>query len=500
MTIQEIEAKIAEAEAAPHDQWWDLLPRVCHQDLPPELQAIADRLTVDKAKRFLFELYPVGALEELAEDAEAFEKNILKALHTAKYIVRGTKPQEPSGVPYDDGMPLHLYGGEFMEAWETVCKLQNLSVVPHIKPASESLLEKEFYPMPTGVLSSLFASMTLKDAEVDTRTHTATIRRGNGTLTIDHFENLMGGLGTSAQKILDTAKAHLVNQNFYRGNDVNPTVEIPLLEYGIATNYVRDIRQMATKAEQAEENKRIATRLKNLKKSIKKDLSDIEVVSADYTEVRGKNRQDYGKIRIISSHAIRGGVIRINFDIDAARYFMNTSQTFMPRVLLLHDNKNPNAYAIGKKLAEHNNMDSNWARGTNCTLSVKSLLEAAPEIPTIEELQARKARNWRDKIKKKLEAALDANVEIGYLKKWEYRDPSSGKRYNAEKSNALTWPAYSRLMVDYVPIISPDQEERRMRIIQEKPAALPEKGVKARNIANQLALTNQGPQESQNRQ
>ena len=481
MTIQEIEAKIAEAEAAPHDQWWDLLPRVCYQDLPPELQAIADRPTVDKAKRFLFELYPVGALEELAEDAEAFEKNILKALHTAKYIVRGTKPQEPSGVPYDDGMPLHLYGGEFMEAWETVCKLQNLSVVPHIKPASESLLEKEFYPMPTGVLSSLFASMTLKDAEVDTRTHTATIRRGNGTLTIEHFENLMGGLGTSAQKILDTAKAHLVNQNFYRGNDVNPTVEIPLLEYGIATNYVRDIRQMATKAEQAEENKRIATRLKNLKKSIKKDLSDIEVVSADYTEVRGKNRQDYGKIRIISSHAIRGGVIRINFDIDAARYFMNTSQTFMPRVLLLHDNKNPNAYAIGKKLAEHNNMDSNWARGTNCTLSVKSLLEAAPEIPTIEELQARKARNWRDKIKKKLEAALDANVEIGYLKKWEYRDPSSGKRYNAEKSNALTWPAYSRLMVDYVPIISPDQEERRMRIIQEKPAALPEKGVKARN-------------------
>lgn len=483
MTIQEIEAKIAEAEAAPLNSdgscdYWDLLPRVSYQDLPPELQAIADRLTVDKAKRFLLELYPVGALDELAEDRETFEKNILKALHTAKYVVRATKESEP--IPPDDGMPLHLYGGEFMEAWETVCKLQNLSVMPHIRPASESLLEKEFYPMPTGVLSSLFASMTLKDAELDARTHTATIRRGNGTLTIEHFENLMGGLGTSAQKILDTAKAHLVNQNFYRGNDVNPTVEIPLLEYGIATNYVKDIRQMATKEEQAEENKRIATRLKNLKKSIKKDLTDIEVVSADYTEVRGKNRQDYGKIRIISSHAIRGGMIRINFDIDAARYFMNTPQTYMPRVLLLHDNKNPNSYPIGRKLAEHNNMDSNWARGTNCTLSVKSLLEAAREIPTIEELQARKARNWRDKIKKKLEAALDDNVAIGYLKKWEYRDPATGKRYNAEKANALTWAAYSRLMVDYVPIISPDQEERRMRIIQEKPA-LPEKGVNARN-------------------
>ena len=132
-----------------------------------------------------------------------------------------------------------------------------------------------------------------------------------------------------------------------------------------------------------------------------------------------------------------------------------------PRALFAHDNRKPNAYNIGWKIAFHNGLDQNHAAGTECTLSVKSLLEAAPEIPTIEAIKARGQRNWKDKIKKPLEIALDENITVGYLSKWEYRDPNTGDTYTAETSKNMTWAQFSRLVVDWVMIDAPEQTERR---------------------------------------
>ena len=56
-----------------------------------------------------------------------------------------------------------------------------------------------------------------------------------------------------------------------------------------------------------------------------------------------RNKGDYKEMRIISSHSISKGLIRINFDIDAAAYFVNAYMMQFPTALLKHDNKKHNA-------------------------------------------------------------------------------------------------------------------------------------------------------------
>ena len=74
---------------------------------------------------------------------------------------------------------------------------------------------------------------------------------------------------------------------------------------------------------------------------------------------------------------------------------MNAYIMQYPTALLKHDNRKPNAYVIGRKMAFHNSNDQNRAAGTDSTLSVKSLLAAAPEIPTIDDIKARGQRSWK---------------------------------------------------------------------------------------------------------
>lgn len=327
---------------------------------------------------------------------------------------------------------------------------------------TDDLFKNAYLPALNGSPVNELISVSTRGLQADSFTKNATITTKDGhKITIEHFDKLQGILSTPAKKIIDTALVYLANNNYYRGSSINPTVEIPLVEYGEACGYQLTPRDMATPEEQAEENKRVRDRVKDLKKTTRRELHDLSSVIWAGEEKKGRNKGDYKEMRLISSHGISKGLIRINFDVDAAKYFVNAYIMQYPTVLLKHDNHKPNAYAIGRKIAYHNGNDQNRAAGTENTLSVKKLLEAAPEIQTIEDLKARKQRNWKDKIKKPLEAALDENIKIEYLSKWEYRDPASGKRYTATTAQPMTWEQYSRLMVDFIVIDAPEQQERR---------------------------------------
>ena len=195
----------------------------------------------------------------------------------------------------------------------------------------------------------------------------------------------------------------------------------------------------------------------------------------------GRNRGDFAKYSFISSFRVRGTTLILNFDIEIARYLVQSYQMQWPPALLLHDNRDPNSYAIGRKLALHHSMDNNAAVGTDCTISVKSLLAEAPDISTIEELRAKGQRNWKRLIKEKLEAALNKNITTApLLKRWEYRSPSTGATYTPETASGLSWEDYSQLMVDFVMAEEPDQTARRAARAQEKAAAAQEPPKKKR--------------------
>ena len=347
------------------------------------------------------------------------------------------------------------------------------------RPFAGSLRFKDadFLPLFNTNLTNELMRITARDFEAANRKETIayyTDAKGR-KYTIDQFGELIGNIDTSTKKILDAAMMYLTDQHYFRGgiNNINPTVSIPLIEYGEANGYTLTAAKMDTKEEQERENRRTKERKIALRKQIRKDLADLEKIKGTAERTRGEKAGEYIEMRIISSHSVINDVIRVNFDIDFARFIVNEYEMQFPTVLFRIDNRKPNTYSIGRKLALHNSMDSNYYAGTDCTLSVKALLSEAPEIPTMQELREGKQRNWKNKIKRPLEKSLNELIETyPMLSRWEYRDPKTSTRYTAEEAQALTWDEYKRLMIDWtMKNQPPGQAERRARRLQEKQEA-----------------------------
>ena len=342
---------------------------------------------------------------------------------------------------------------------------------------TNNLLSNPYLPMLNGALVTDFMQINTRGLAADKFTKRAIyVTRDGHKFTIEHFDKLLKALSTPAKKILNTAIMFLTASNYYNADRITPTVEIPLVEYGEKCGYQLTPQKKATPEEQAAEDKAVQKRIKEFKKDVRRDLRDIKSVTWTAEETRGRNKGDYAEMSIISSHRIINGLIRINFDVDAAAYLVQSYVMQHPTGLLAVDNRNPNAYVLGFKIAQHNSIDNNAARGTNNTLSVESLLAAAPEIQTIDDLKARGQRNWKDKIKRPLENSLNELIKVNVLSKWEYRDPTTGKTYTPDTAQPMTWAQYSRLMVDFIMVNAPDQSERReAKADDAQPAADKEK-------------------------
>lgn len=128
MTLKDIDRqlKVANSEKD-NDKRWSLLPRVCYKDLPRKLRAEADKVTIDEARRFLLELYPVGALDDLIADREGFNSKIAEALHAARYLIERVDTRRyPCGELVSSTRAVSLIGEDFITAWESVTGCKNL--------------------------------------------------------------------------------------------------------------------------------------------------------------------------------------------------------------------------------------------------------------------------------------------------------------------------------------------------------------------------------------
>lgn len=334
-------------------------------------------------------------------------------------------------------------------------------------PTSQLLLQR-YLPMLNGYPTNDLMTMSSNRMERDGFTHKATFTKGGHTITVNDFSQLVGAIGTSAKKIMDTGVAYLTAFNFYKSDNVNPTVAIDLMDYWRAQRLHVDPLPMVSEEEQRKEQARVSATIKKLKQAVKSDIENLMELAWE-GKGTGQNRGDFSKYKFISSYRVRGTTLFLNFDVDIAKYLVHAYQMQWPPALLLHDNRDPNSYAIGRKLALHHSMDSNAIRGTENTLSVESLLKEAPEIVTFEKLTAKGRRDWKKQIKEKLELALNKNITTApLLKRWEYRDPITGKTYTPETASELPWETYFSLMVDFVMAEEPNQEARRAARAAEK--------------------------------
>ncbi len=355
-------------------------------------------------------------------------------------------------------------------------------------PQSSSLLIQKFLPMLNDATTNDLMPINKRALSLDNFTHRATFTKNGNTITIRDLDDFVRVLGVGGKKLFDTGLLHLTAQNYYRGERVNPSVTIHLTEYWRAQGYEVDMRPTSTEEELRAERDRVDNLRKFLKGKLKEDLDNLKCMGWE-GHGTGREKGTFAKYSYVSSYRVRGDVAVITFDFEISKHLISQGYLMQyPTALLLHDNRDPNGYVIGRKLALQHSFDSNASRGTDCTLSVRSLLEEAPEIVSYEELLSKGRRDWKKQIKEKLEQALNKNMSPApLLSRWEYRNPATGESYTPETASSLSWDEYYSLMVDFTMTEEPDQAPRRLARAEEKAAKAKEKADRAAK-AEALAL------------
>lgn len=275
---------------------------------------------------------------------------------------------------------------------------------------------------------------------VDAITGNATIKQGALKVFIDSYNELTGGLRTSTHKLLDACTIALTQQNNYRGKDdkLNPRVTIPLERFmelcGIPlTKPSKD----------------------KTRRKVKEDLETLYHISMEWTEASGRNTKDFAKMRVCDRIALNRGNITFSFSLDMAKYLTNAYLMQYPMELLKVDERNPNSYHIGKKLLLHNSIDNNKRKGTANILSVKSLLEVCPDMPTYEQVLAT-GRQLDQRIKAPFETALNS---LSSFLNWEYCN-SKGVPLTEDQLQSTDYATFEKLLIKFAVIGVPDQTAR----------------------------------------
>lgn len=261
-----------------------------------------------------------------------------------------------------------------------------------------------FCPMLNGTATNKLATIGRKTKpRINPLTdNEATIENGDFKVFIEKYSNKKS-LKVGVVKLLDILAIKLTKLNHYKAKDANTlkrTVTFSLDEY---MTYL-DIKDV-----------------KDARKRLKEALDTLYSISLEWEEKSKGKVINYAKMRICEAQGIKRGIASFTFTADMANYLNQSYIMQYPLELLAISERNPNAYPIARKLALHHSIDNNHKKGTSNIISVAKLLEVAPEIPSIEAVRAGN-QSWSDRIKDRLEKALDA---IGDTISWEYSNSKS---------------------------------------------------------------------------
>lgn len=319
-----------------------------------------------------------------------------------------------------------------------------------------------YLPMAHGKATDALAFMSTRNATIDRITGTATIDKFGVQLAIVKLRELQTTLGISTDKLLSTAIATFTQQNDFRHTKTQTPkreVTIPLKEYAQLLGYDVEEHETSTPEEAEREKKRAKAQLDNARKAIRKDLDIIHASTLTWEEpIKGKAR-DFARVSLVTFTGIRKGVIKIAFSPEIASYLAERNLiTQYPTKLLRISGRQPTAYYIGRKLAEHYNMDNNQIRGTHDRISIPAIL-AVTELPTYEEV-TKQDRHWDRRIKEPLEQALDTLTQEGVLKDWEYTHAKGVPLTDEEASTITSYEDFAKLYLHFTPADKVDHTER----------------------------------------
>lgn len=298
--------------------------------------------------------------------------------------------------------------------------------------------KKEFIALPRPVgIENLFKIY-------DSKNHVETVRIDSGDMIIRY----KGAFGWDEQTLLQIMAAAISNTNPYRATENLKTwIELP---------FTATMEKLGRKV--TEENKRkFAT---DLRKKIFVNLASCSI------ELQAKKGGD-SKRRVLGTGqwdiTPSEDIIKFEMGSDFAGWLSSARKLgqYSNITLTIGSKNNPLPRVLANKMQFWYFDDDNRARGTYNILSVKTLLKQAEYIlPQYETLcNTNNERHWKDRIKKKIEAALNEIQEKG-LFEWEYCKQGLAKATVPEQltDDYIQW---SSLYITFKLIPKePDQAER----------------------------------------
>lgn len=278
-------------------------------------------------------------------------------------------------------------------------------------------------------------------------TKEGTLKSGDLTLVIEDFTN---PLPVSARKLFDALAIEFTKQTNYRGKSLPALhVTLPLRQYVELCGQDPDNKPQVDKA----------------RRRVKVDLKMLLQITLKW---QGRNKRDFLEAKICSKVGITRGVIHFTFAPDLAEYLQQAYIMPYNTQLFRLDSRNPNTWSIARKLNERYSMNRNNAAGKGNTLSVTSLLRAAPDIPSLEEV-AKTNRHYWDRIIAPLENTLNQLVSIKFLKEWTYWNVRNTPLTDNQLA-VLDYKTVLGLYVHYELVRTPpDQTPQKAGPVRKKP-------------------------------
>lgn len=261
-------------------------------------------------------------------------------------------------------------------------------------------------------------------------------------------------INSKSIKLLDRAAIELLKVNGYRPKKIETTVTFSIKDYGILCG-----KEVIPKTTSIHDKKIAKNSLDNFRKSVKESLDILYRISLSWTEPapiylseeskkKKKSKQNFIDVRILQKKGIKNGMVLMQFTDDFASYILNAYVMPYPVQLFKVDGRNPNSYAIGRKLNLMNSIKKNKMAGRADVIRVDKLLKSAPGIDSYEQVQLKDPGHWKNRMRKPLELSLDDNVEIGVILKWDYCGPKKKKLSEKEiKERCDNYESWSKLYI-----------------------------------------------------
>lgn len=339
---------------------------------------------------------------------------------------------------------------------------------------NEAPQKAQYLPSVHGKSTDAIAQMAGKKIEKDLIAQSGSIKSGEVRLIVHEIDKLSGTLGVSTHKLLSmgiacfTASNHTGLGNSKRLRALRVT--FPLKEYALACGYDVQTHPKETPEEAEKEAQRAENALKNARRKIKKDLQLLLASTLTWEEkVKGKVG-DFDAVNLLGGAGLKNGEILMEFSASMGEYLVKLPLTQYPVALLGVDERNNHAYAMGLKMAEHCNMDSNQIRGTAQCLRVKTLLAVTnlpdPNSPTVKKV------GWKSRIKEPFETALDVLsqtlLDNRFSDGWYYSHSKGERLTDKEAEEFSSYEEWANTLVFFALKDAPDHTPRLEARAQEK--------------------------------